>query len=142
MNKNLQTILKYKNDDILKRYEMDYPSNQLSGEEALRELIKFLWLTQKHEEDQAALPIDQQLDFICGIPEEIDDMWHTFILFTKDYMDFCAENFGKFLHHAPTAATERMLINKSETDFSKYLSYVRKNLDEETCSLWFKGLCA
>lgn len=138
MKKTLPEILKYTNDDILKRYEIDYSCNQLSAKDALRELIKFLWLTQKHEADLSASPHDEQLRFMSGIPEEIDDMWHTFILFTKEYLDFCTESFGKFIHHAPTAATERMLINKSQADFAKYLNYVQKNLGEETTAIWFK----
>jgi len=29
----------------------------------------------------------------------IDEMWHTHILRTRDYADFCATNFGRFIHH-------------------------------------------
>jgi hypothetical protein len=29
----------------------------------------------------------------------IDEMWHTHILRTRDYADFCAANFGGFIHH-------------------------------------------
>ena len=32
---------------------------------------------------------------------KIDAMWHTFILFTRDYADFCEHHFGVFLHHVP-----------------------------------------
>ena len=31
----------------------------------------------------------------------VDDLWHEFILFTRDYKKFCDEAFGKFLHHTP-----------------------------------------
>jgi hypothetical protein len=31
----------------------------------------------------------------------VDDLWHEFILFTRDYQVFCKAAFGKFLHHAP-----------------------------------------
>jgi hypothetical protein len=35
-------------------------------------------------------------------PSEVqDEMWHTFILHTKDYMDFCHNQFGVYLHHVP-----------------------------------------
>src|SRR5262245_10907427 len=29
----------------------------------------------------------------------VDDLWHEFILFTRDYQAFCGEAFGNFLHH-------------------------------------------
>jgi hypothetical protein len=30
-----------------------------------------------------------------------DDLWHEFILFTRDYQSFCDQAFGQFLHHTP-----------------------------------------
>jgi hypothetical protein len=32
-----------------------------------------------------------------------DDLWHEFILYTKQYQDFCDRAFGAFLHHTPAA---------------------------------------
>lgn len=32
----------------------------------------------------------------------VDDAWHNFILFTRDYQDFCQKAFGQLLHHTPT----------------------------------------
>lgn len=32
---------------------------------------------------------------------EVDEVWHTFILFTKDYAQFCEQTLGVFLHHQP-----------------------------------------
>jgi hypothetical protein len=31
----------------------------------------------------------------------VDDLWHEFILFTRDYESFCRNAFGQFLHHTP-----------------------------------------
>jgi len=31
----------------------------------------------------------------------VDDLWHEFILFTRDYQVFCQTAFGTFLHHTP-----------------------------------------
>jgi hypothetical protein len=30
-----------------------------------------------------------------------DDLWHEFILYTRDYQEFCRRAFGGFLHHSP-----------------------------------------
>ena len=32
----------------------------------------------------------------------VDEAWHTFILFTKDYERFCLSTVGKFIHHSPS----------------------------------------
>ncbi|ROL69182.1 hypothetical protein BK634_15605 [Pseudomonas chlororaphis] len=33
----------------------------------------------------------------------VDDLWHEFILHTRDYDEFCRKAFGQFLHHTPAA---------------------------------------
>jgi hypothetical protein len=33
--------------------------------------------------------------------EVVDDLWHEFILYTRDYQVFCSQAFGRFLHHTP-----------------------------------------
>jgi len=32
---------------------------------------------------------------------EVDDVWHAFILFTREYAAFCQDAFGTFIHHVP-----------------------------------------
>lgn len=40
-----------------------------------------------------------------SMPSQIvDDLWHEFILYTKDYKEFCNKAFGEFLHHTPATA--------------------------------------
>lgn len=34
----------------------------------------------------------------------VDDLWHEFILYTKNYQAFCRHAFGRFLHHTPAVA--------------------------------------
>ncbi|MCP4616185.1 MAG: hypothetical protein GY844_07085 [Bradyrhizobium sp.] len=37
-----------------------------------------------------------------SMPSQIaDDLWHEFILYTRDYQSFCQNAFGGFLHHTP-----------------------------------------
>jgi hypothetical protein len=40
-----------------------------------------------------------------GMPSKVvDDLWHAFILNTRDYERFCQKAFGKFFHHVPPEA--------------------------------------
>lgn len=41
----------------------------------------------------------------------VDDLWHEFILHTRAYHAFCAQAFGRFLHHSP--ATELRTARRS-----------------------------
>lgn len=36
-----------------------------------------------------------------GMRGEVDELWHTFLMFTQDYQRFCTEVAGGFIHHAP-----------------------------------------
>ena len=40
-----------------------------------------------------------------SMPSQItDDLWHEFILYTRNYDDFCRRAFGRFMHHTPAVA--------------------------------------
>jgi len=42
---------------------------------------------------------------IVSMPSQVvDDAWHEFILFTRNYEIFCRKGIGRFLHHTPTEA--------------------------------------
>lgn len=34
-------------------------------------------------------------------PLDGDEVWHAHIIHTREYAEFCKENFGQFLHHVP-----------------------------------------
>jgi len=39
-----------------------------------------------------------------SMPSQVaDDLWHEFILYTRNYDVFCRRAFGRFLHHSPAA---------------------------------------
>ena len=42
--------------------------------------------------------------FVSMPSQIVDDLWHEFILYTKNYEVFCRHAFGRFLHHTPAAA--------------------------------------
>lgn len=69
-------------------------ANSISAEEARsagKELIKFLLLCSKSRASLAPSEI-------------IDDLWHNFILHTRDYWRFCDDFIGEFIHHVPSEA--------------------------------------
>jgi hypothetical protein len=71
----------------------------------------------------------------------VDEFWHAHILCTRDYADFCAMQFGRFIHHERTNA---IVFDKGADDFfSDYgLSYTtlasvcaRHNIDCNTTTV-------
>lgn len=42
--------------------------------------------------------------FVAMPSQVADDLWHEFILFTRNYQVFCEKAFGQFMHHTPAVA--------------------------------------
>ncbi|MFC3909298.1 hypothetical protein ACFORL_09470 [Legionella dresdenensis] len=139
----IDELLTYSNTKVTNRYTQDYPNNTLSPESALAELLKFFWLSEKHKNEQFNVPDNPALNFVCSIhPEmkEIDDLWHTFLLFTQDYMDFCDQYFKHYIHHVPLDKEKNLAAMDEEsyiTELQNYLSYIYDNLGEDTVVKWF-----
>ena len=47
---------------------------------------------------------DQHLERIDKC-ELVDEVWHTFILFTIEYRKFCNTIFGEYIHHEPNVSS-------------------------------------
>lgn len=135
----LEDVLQYKNEAVLKLYRQNYPDNELSAEDAFTETLKYLWLTQHHKKHYTK---DSDLPPNCIMlrsMQEIDEMWHEFILFTKDYMDFCERYFGCYIHHLPNVF-DNAPISAAEADaeVKQLLPYIYDQLGSDTMQVWFK----
>jgi hypothetical protein len=51
--------------------------------------------------------------FVSMPSQAADDLWHEFILFTRNYEIFCKNAFGRFLHHTPAVALGTHLQNNA-----------------------------
>lgn len=133
----LKRILAYQNEDVISRFTdmMDVPKSE--AEDIFMETKKFLYLSQ-----------------VPGIfiPDElliIDEMWHNFVLFTKDYHKFCLNNFGRFVHHQPATYGEKQAYREKKqadgdgttAEFNKkleiMLSATYDHLGQDTVMKWF-----
>lgn len=70
--------------------------------------------------------------------EPIDAMWHTFLLFTRDYATFCERNFGFFLHHEPFDVPRPELYAETKAVASQFFGA----LDDEMWPVKAKGDCS
>lgn len=78
----------------------------------------------------------------------IDEMWHTFITFTMDYMRYCDASFGRYIHHAPVsqqslAASQRAFESDPEAFQQQQaqrmraeFAEIRRLLGEDTLYRW------
>lgn len=144
MQIQLNTLLSYQNPKIISRYKSDYPHTNLQAEEAWQELMKYIWLCHQYQFDKKHHPDDNRLHFSCVMHAEmkdIDNMWHTFILFTKDYHAFCHQYLnGIYFHHDPLFDIQNNFSEESyRLELNRYLSYIADHLGEDTLKKWFNN---
>ena len=71
-------------------------------------------------------------DLACAPSKAIDNIWHEFILHTRDYQEFCLRFLGTFIHHQPSDRVEA----ESYARTRELAAGVFGNLDNE---LWPQG---
>lgn len=127
----LEKILAYHNPDILERFSKKTGVTPSESQEIFRETLKMLWIMAlRRKEGHSKFLVFNQMAVL-------DESWHNFVLFTKEYSDFCNEHFGHYLHHAPTTSKERE-IPILEADVEHQCRYIVEKLGEDTLVRWFK----
>jgi len=100
----------YTNQRVINRYINQYKIDNVNAELHFKALLDFLHLAATTNKP-------------CFPNKAIDDIWHTFILFTKDYYTFCSSNFGKIVHHYPFVSEEE----KQKSFSPGYFCYISEN---------------
>jgi hypothetical protein len=79
----------YKNEAVVQRIMAEESVDRATARHWFDEMLVFLDLcaASKH---------------VLSPPEPVDKAWHSFVLHTRDYEDYCNERFGKLVHHQPS----------------------------------------
>ncbi|MFC7265669.1 glycine-rich domain-containing protein [Streptomyces lutosisoli] len=68
----------------------------------------------------------------------VDQIWHHFILFTRQYIDYCRLNFGRYVQHAPsTAPPVEGLAPRRPSTFQQFSDAYEKLFGEPLPDLWY-----
>ena len=97
----LDEVLQYTNTDVVYRFASTYGIARDEADDIFVQVKKWLWLA--HHRRLAGLETGLSIDVPIVV---IDEMWHNFVLFTKEYTAFCKHFFGYYVHHAPTTEAE------------------------------------
>jgi hypothetical protein len=84
----VDVIMAYENEQLYERFVTDHGGSLSDARERFVALKQFLTVC-------AVLP------GIKVASDEIDQMWHTFLLFTREYRNFCNDRLGLFIEHEP-----------------------------------------
>lgn len=151
---DLKVLESYENQEVILKVSRDYKITLPESQMLFRETMKMLWLMVKHRTDK-----NNSQD--CFIPsafnvqkamDPLDKVWHEFILFTKEYHEFCETFFGGYLHHIPCSEKEFLAFQERKADRKEnfealerqdlkvFVSYIQKNFGNETLEAWFKHI--
>lgn len=106
----LETVLAYKNEKLIAYFCDKYPS--IATEEAnqlFEDLLRWMWLTlyRKTQAKQTKL---------FGPLLPLDEIWHAFILHTRDYQAFCETYLGTFFHHDVELSGQECSLSEEELE--------------------------
>ncbi|MCX4821174.1 hypothetical protein OG883_14890 [Streptomyces sp. NBC_01142] len=70
----------------------------------------------------------------------VDQIWHQFILFTRQYIDYCLRNFDKYIQHAPsTAPVVEGMERLTPSTFHLFADTYEQLFGEPLPDLWYDG---
>lgn len=101
----LKDTLAYEYSWLAPKFQERYALSRSEAEDVFLETKRWLWLVAyAYTTPGSPVPLT-----VIGLPQLtiVDEMWHSFMLFTQAYAQFCETYFGWFLHHMPTTSTER-----------------------------------
>ena len=68
----------------------------------------------------------------------VDEVWHQFILYTREYMNFCDRFFGRYIAHSPSNAPKPEGLDKAEaTSFVQFVSKYEELFGSSLPDVWF-----
>lgn len=123
---SISEILAFSHPGVVERISRD---SEISNERArgiFEDTLRFLFLAA-----------------ITGEPipptKAIDSGWHAFLLFTRDYADFCTNYLGRFIHHRPYTEADKAtpgFDEKARLIAGKAFDLARKHFGNQLSENW------
>jgi hypothetical protein len=134
----LQTLLKYRNQFVIEQFSKNFGLTQRQSEVIFKDMLRFIWLRNK-----SLCPAKQKHPILKSLPRFamlhewliIDEMWHTFILFSASYRDFCLKYFGAYLDHLPSLG--RGEAEPEQVDMDLYIDLIYDEFGPAVANRWF-----
>jgi hypothetical protein len=133
---SLDEVLAYRHPAVVRRYAKEHGATLGEAEAVFQETLKWLYLCYRGiiaGPESVGCPMTPEI-------AQLDEMWHTFMLFTRDYADFCERYFGFFLHHVPNEDEEETPEDPQtvRAQLERHFGLVYDVLGEETLQSWYE----
>lgn len=151
---DLKKLEVFSSQEVIFKFARDYAISEAESRMIFKETMKMLWLMVKHQLETETGSLDQLPEaFNVHRPmDPLDKMWHEFILFTREYHQFCDEYFGCYLHHVPCSEREFQafkqraveqgdeFIKRERASIGVFVKYIQEHLGSNTLRTWFLEL--
>lgn len=95
---------------VIERIRKMHPFNIMTDEEL------GTWITEFKKFIAILVLNDGKNRRIEMVSELVDEVWHAFILFTKEYADFCNQVMGKYIHHEPNTSALVPIMGRNDQE--------------------------
>lgn len=111
---------------------------------AREERIRKRTATRSFLEMLKFLDVAAQADGRVSPPKRVDAAWHCFVLFTREYAEYCESRFGRFIHHEPMESEDRVAYQRAYEDATARFGTLDRRIwphPGDSWILWFGGGC-
>lgn len=128
-NMLIQDVMAYRMDHVLERCKKDHGYTDEDMVILEQELKRFLLVC-----------ITKEPGISIGMySKDVDNLWHSFILFTKKYAAFCKRFNKSFIHHNPKTSED-----SQESDGNSFLAFSKAYealFKEPLHDIWYLDYC-
>lgn len=130
----IEEIMNYHMPDVIKRCKKDFNYTDDDMKIIEKEFKRFLVLSVVTKDHQTGVGM---------YSKDVDNLWHSFILFTNEYADFSNKFNGKFIHHVPETEEVRSSekVIEMRKDFQAFIKNYESIFKEEVHPVWFLDMC-
>lgn len=114
--------------DVLVRYQKKTGTSDKLAQLHERELKRYLYLCALHPGGGWPMVIT------------IDDLWHTFIIFTKEYHQFCQALGVPYLHHQPFVDGNDVNLTELNERYQQFRLLYRQEFGRMPSQVWPRKL--
>jgi hypothetical protein len=108
----LGQALRYRNRDVVETFAERFQLPAVEAGGLFDDTKRWLWLSAQPDAPPMHITTETRI---------LDEVWHTFVLYTEAYAGFCQTRFGRFLHHEPTSPrAKRRLVASRARDPERY----------------------
>ena len=134
----LEEALSYQNEELVFRFSEDHHVSIEDSQELFLETKRWLWLCAKRKVDFEAGRAEFLHVPLLSEFNAIDLMWHTFLLFTRDYAEYCERYFGFFVHHYPQTRADKAAFSADQrkAELEKAYGFIYDELGREVLIRW------